>query len=129
MSDWVWVPVAAIHIFHDRQIARHGGAPGLRDAGLVETGAARAQNLADYGEPDVFDLAAAYTFGLAKAHAFIDGNKRTAFVTAVTFLRLNGWAFRPDPITGVRMMEDLAASVIDEEVFAKWLRDEAHPLG
>lgn len=79
-------------------------------------------NLAAYGDPDAFDVAAAYAFGIAKAHAFVDGNKRTAFVAAFTFLRLNGRPRRPDPRTGVRMMEDLAAARITEDAFAAWLR-------
>jgi len=120
--SWTWVPIAALYIVHDRQIARHGGAPGLRDAGLLENACARPVNLAAYGEPDVFDLAAAYAFGIAKAHAFIDGNKRTAFVACGTFLALNGHRLRPDPAEGVRRMEDLAASVISEGEFAEWLR-------
>lgn len=122
MSDWVWVPLQALYVVHDRQIARHGGAPGLRDAALLEMGCARPLNLASYGQADVFDLAAAYAYGIAKAHAFIDGNKRTAFVAAFTFLRLNGVNLRPDPADGVRMMEALAASEVTEHAFADWLR-------
>jgi len=122
------VPIRALYIVHDRQIARHGGAPGLRDAGLLENACARAMNLAAYGAPDVFDLAAAYAFGIAKAHAFIDGNKRTAFVACATFLRLNGKGLRPDPAEGVRMMEDLAASILSEAEFAEWLRGHATDL-
>jgi death-on-curing protein len=89
----------------------------------------RGSNLGVYGTRDVFDLAAAYAFGVAKAHTFIDGNKRTALVAAFTFLRLNGYAFRPEPYTGVRMMEDLAASTVSESDFAKWLRTNASSLG
>lgn len=121
MSDWVWVPLQALYVVHDRQIARHGGAPGLRDAALLEMGCARPLNLASYGQADVFDLAAAYACGLSKVQAFIDGNKRTAFVAAFTFLRLNGASVRPDPADGVRMMEGLAANV-SEDAFAEWLR-------
>ena len=94
---------------------------------LIEAGADRSKNLAAYGKPDAFDLAAAYAFGIAKARGFIDGNKRTAFVAAVSFLRLNGHALRPEPIDGVRMMQDLAASEIPEMVFAAWMRGGATP--
>ena len=128
MSEPLWVPLIAIITIHDRQIARHGGAPGLRDRGLIETGSARAMNLAANETPDLFEIAAAYAYGIAQAHAFIDGNKRTAFVTAVTFLRLNGFVFRPEPAKGVRMMEDLASDAVTEPDFAKWLRDGAKPL-
>jgi len=123
VTDRVWVPIQALYIVHDRQIARHGGATGLRDAALLEMACARPLNLAAYGDPDAFDLAAAYAFGIAKARAFVDGNKRTAFVACATFLRLNGYAFRPDPGTGVRKMEELATSVVDEAAFAVWLTD------
>lgn len=122
MTNWVWVPLAALTVIHDRQISRHGGAPGMRDPALLEMGCARAMNLAAYGTPDVFDIAAAYAFGISKAHAFVDGNKRTAFVAAFTFMRLNGLVLRPEPMQGVRMMEDLASSVITEASFASWLR-------
>lgn len=122
MTQWVWVPLAALYVVHDRQISRHGGAPGTRDPALLEAACARPVNQAAYGDPDVFAIAAAYAFGIAKAHAFVDGNKRTAFVAAFTFLRLNGIAIRPDPGIGVRMMEDLASSQITEDAFAAWLR-------
>ena len=129
MTPPVWVPLAAVTIFHDRQISRHGGAPGMRDRALLEMGCARAMNLAAYSEEATLaDIAAAYAFGIAKAHAFVDGNKRTAFVTAVTFLRLNGYHFRPDPVEGVRMMEDLARGAVDEAQFSKWLAAGMTPL-
>ena len=122
MTFPIWVPLAAVVVIHDRQIARHGGKPGLRDMALLEMGCARAMNLAAYRNADLAEIAAAYAFGISKAHAFVDGNKRTAFVTAGTFLRLNGYAFRPDPVSGVRMMENLATGTISEADFADWLR-------
>lgn len=128
MSQPKWVPLRAVTVIHDRQIARHGGAPGLRDLGLLEQGCARALNRAGYEDASLFDIAAAYAFGIAKAHAFVDGNKRTGFVTAVTFLRLNGWHFRPDPVQGVQMMEGLASSDVSERVFGQWLEAGAQPL-
>ena len=123
-----WVPLSAIVVIHDRQIARHGGAPGLRDKGLLEAGAARALNAHAYGEEDLFRLAAKLSYGIAKAHAFVDGNKRTAFVAAATFLRLNCFQIRPDALEGVRTMKDLAASVLSEDAFADWLRLRSNPL-
>lgn len=122
MTQWVWVPLAALYVIHDRQIARHGGASGIRDRALLESAVARLLNRAGYGNPDAYALAAAYAFGIAKAHAFVDGNKRTAFVAAFTFLRLNGIAIRPEPAIGVRMMEDLASTQVSEDDFAAWLR-------
>lgn len=124
MTEPVWVPLAAVLAVHDRQITRHGGGSGLRDRALLEMGCARALNR-DAGPAEI---AAAYAFGIAKAHAFVDGNKRTAFVTALTFLRLNAVAFRPPPVEGVRMMEDLAAGEVSEAAFAQWLSAGMTPL-
>lgn len=121
MNQPAWVPLQAIVITHDRQIARHGGAAGIRDIGLLEAAVERPRNRLAYGTPRVEELSAAYAFGIAKAHAFIDGNKRTAFVTAATFLRLNGHALRPDPFDGVRAMEALASGEMGEAAFAQWL--------
>lgn len=121
MTSPVWFPLAASVAIHDRQIARHGGAAGMRDHALLEMGCARAMNLAAYCDAELAQIAAAYAFGIAKAHAFVDGNKRTAFVAALSFLRLNGYAFRPDPAEGVRMMEDLASGVVTEAEFSDWL--------
>lgn len=127
-ADPRWVPLAAIKAIHDRMITRHGGTPGLRDIALLEMGTARPLNLWAYGEPDIFDLAAAYAFGLAKAHAFMDGNKRTAFQTAFVFLRLNGRDLDVPNAEVVRMMEGLAESRVPEREFAAWLRAGAGPL-
>ena len=121
MSIPIWVPLRAVISFHDRQIARHGGASGMRDLTLLEAACARPLNRAAYGETDLHVLAAAYAFGICKAHAFVDGNKRTAFVATLTFLRLNGQQMQPDPADGVRMMEDLAADKVTEAAFAVWL--------
>lgn len=124
----VWVPRDAVIAIHDRQIARHGGAPGARDLTLLESGLARPMNLVAYGSPGLCELAAAYAFGIVKAHAFVDGNKRTGFVTGVTFLRLNGLAFRPGAVEGVRMMEGLASGEVSEAGFAAWLEAGVRPL-
>lgn len=128
MTGPVWVPLRAIIVIHDRQIARHGGAAGLRDMTLLEMGCATAMNLSAYTDAGLPEIAAAYAFGLARAHAFVDGNKRTAFVTAATFLRLNGHVLRPSPVEGVRRMEDLASGQISEAAFADWLKSVATPV-
>ena len=121
MSEPIWVPNRAVYIIHDRQIARHGGASGLRDEGLLQGALQRPINKWQYENADTFGCAAAYAFGVAKAHAFVDGNKRTAFVTSVTFLRLNGWHFVTEPAEGVTFMEDLASGAVSEESFRNWL--------
>ena len=118
----VWLPLRAVIIIHDRQISRHGGTPGIRDRGLIESACARPLNLAAYGAPDLFDLAAAYAHGIAKAHGFVDGNKRTAFVSAVTFLGANGIRIQAPAVEVVRQMEGLAEDKVTAEDFAQWLR-------
>jgi death-on-curing protein len=100
----------------------------MRDRALLEMGCARAMNLAAYTDAGLSEIAAAYAFGISKAHAFVDGNKRTAFVTALTFLRLNGFSFRPAPVEGVRMMEDLASGQVSEVDFARWLSSQMKPI-
>lgn len=123
-----WVPLTAVVVIHDRQIARHAGSAGLRDRALLEMGCARPMNLFAYGRPAIEELAAAYAFGLVKSYAFVDGNKRTALVTSLTFLRLNGHGFRPETQEGLRMVEGLAAGDVGEPVFARWLARGMKPL-
>lgn len=123
MNDPTWLPISVIYVVHDRQISRHGGTPGIRDRALIEMGCARPLNLWAYGKPDIFDLAAGYAFGIAKAHGFVDGNKRTALVAALTFLSINGIDILPDQMTAVRQMEGLAEGTVPEAAFAGWLRD------
>jgi death-on-curing protein len=125
MSGPNWVPTRAVYIIHDRQIARHGGASGLRDEGLLQDALQRPINKWQYDNADTFGFAAAYAFGIAKAHAFVDGNKRTAFVTSVTFLRLNRWNFMTKPAEGVAFMEDLASGSVSEESFRNWLEQSS----
>ena len=121
MTEPIWVPHRAVLIIHDRQIARHGGAAGMRDGGLLDGALQRPVNKWEYERADMFSCAASYAFAIAKAHAFIDGNKRTAFVTSVTFLRLNGWHFVADPVDGVAVIEGLASGHVSEEDFRSWL--------
>ena len=123
-----WVGLGAIVAIHDRQISRHGGTPGMRDRSLLEAGAARPLNRHAYGEADLAVLAAAYAFGIAEAHAFVDGNRRTAFVTGVAFLRINGVKRTFDQVEIVRMMEGLADGSVGEDAFAAWLLGEGMPL-
>ena len=125
MSEPIWVPDRAVYIIHDRQIARHGGASGLRDEGLLQNALQRPVNKWQYENADTFECAAAYAFGISKAHDFVDGNKRTAFVTSVTFLRLNGWHFVTEPAEGVTFMEDLASGLVSEESFRNWLEQSS----
>ena len=89
--SWVWIDRRALELLHGESLREHGGAPGLRDAGLLESALGRPPNLAHYGKPDAFDLASSYGVGIAKNHPFVDGNKRAAFLSVGLFLFLNGW--------------------------------------
>src|SRR3546814_13224751 len=89
--NWVWISAEVAMAAHAEQLAEHGGGEGVRDAGLLESAMARPQNLAAYHEPDAAELAAAYAYGIARNHPFVDGNKRTAAVVSETFLVLNGY--------------------------------------
>ena len=115
------MPHRAVLIIHDRQISRHGGAAGVRDGALIDRALQRPLSKWQSECADIFSYAAAYGFGIPKAHAFVDGNKRTAFVTSVTFLRLNGWHFVTDPVDGVAVMEGLASGHVSEDDFRSWL--------
>ncbi len=108
---------------HEAQLAEHGGIAGVRDEGLFSSAMARPQNLAAYGDrPDVADLAAAYAFGLARNHPFLDGNKRTAFVVMELFLTLNGHTLDAEDAECISTMESLAAGELPEKEYAAWLR-------
>jgi death on curing protein len=89
--SWRWVDKGALVLLHDESLAEHGGRAGIRDDGLLESALGRAKNLAAYGAPDVADLAASYAVGLAKNHAFVDGNKPAPFLAMGLFLYLNGY--------------------------------------
>jgi death-on-curing protein len=122
MTGWIWIDPTVVLAIHEEQLAEHGGSPGVRDVGLLESALARPMNLAAYGEPDVAELAASYGFGIARNHPFVDGNKRTAFVSVELFLRLNGYRLSADDSACVLTMLAVAAGEMDEANFADWLR-------
>jgi death-on-curing protein len=124
---WVWIDAAVVGAIHEEQLAEHGGATGLRDPALLEAALARPLNLDAYGTPDACDLAAAYAFGIARNHAFVDGNKRTALVVAETFLVLNGHELTASDAECVSAMLALAGGDMDAETFAAWLRANVQP--
>ena len=119
---WRWVDSSVVLPIHDRQLAEHGGEDGIRDLGMIESALARPLNLALYGNPDAAELAAAYAWGLARNHGFIDGNKRTAWVVARLFLADNGRHIEFEPLDAIRIMEGVAAGRIDEATLADWFR-------
>ena len=111
-----------VFLLHAQSLAEHGGSEGVRDEGLLDSALGRPQNLFAYGQPTLFALAASYAFGLVKNHPFIDGNKRTAFVVATTFLELNGYGFRASEVDAAVQMLALAAGEMSEGDFAAWMK-------
>jgi death-on-curing protein len=128
MSEPEWLDMAIVLDFHAEQLALFGGADGIRDLGLLESALARPINKFGYGEHDLSALAAAYGFGIARNHPFIDGNKRTAFASVVVFLGLNGVELDAPPETATAMMLGMAAGYIGEDGFARWIADHSRPL-
>lgn len=124
-----WIDKRALMLLHDESLAEHGGLPGIRDAGLLESALARPLNLAGYGYPDLADLAAAYGAGLAQNHPFADGNKRIAFLAVGLFLALNGHRLVTTQLDAIRTILALAGGDLDEAAFAAWIRGHMKPRG
>ncbi len=112
-------------MLHDESLATHGGASGVRDEGFLDSALNRAPNLALYEQPDFAELAAAYGLGLAKNHAFVDGNKRVAFLSVGLFLGLNGYKLNASQVDATLTILALAAGEIDEANFAGWIRQNS----
>lgn len=126
MSEPSWLTRLAVEIIHDEQLAEHGGAPGLRDEGLLESALARPRNLFAYEKSDdLHDLAAAYAAGMVRNHPFMDGNKRTGFLAAYTFLLMNGHELLAPEAEAVVMTLGLASGELPEAGYAAWLRERA----
>ncbi len=121
MTEPRWIDKRALLLLHDEDLAEHGGLPGLRDEGLLDSALARPLNLLAYGEPSMAALAAAYAFGIARNHPFNDGNKRAAFLSAGLFLGINEISFEPDKVEAVQVFLALAAGEIAEEELAAWI--------
>jgi death on curing protein len=118
-----WLMYDQVIAIHSRQLRRFGGAAGLRDEGLLRSALERPLNKWHYEQAQLPQLAAAYGFGLAKNHAFVDGNKRIAFMSMLVSLRKNNVRFAPDPAEATAMMMSLAAGEVSEENLARWIRD------
>jgi death on curing protein len=127
----VWVTVELTRAIHERQLAEHGGGSGIRDEGLLQSALGRPQQLLNYGgaEVDLAALAAAYAFGIARNHPFVDGNKRTAYVVCRTFLVLNGWDMVGLLADRYPVFLGLAEGSVDEATLADWLRRHVRPAG
>ncbi|MHA7872105.1 MAG: type II toxin-antitoxin system death-on-curing family toxin [Hyphococcus sp.] len=125
---WRWIPKDTVFGIHTKSIAAFGGSGGVRDEGLLDSALARPENLAAYGEPSVFELAASYGFGLVRNHPFIDGNKRTAFLTTALFMRLSGFALTASEPEATATMLAFAAGEVSEAEFALWLKANSQKL-
>ena len=120
-QDWLWVRQDVVLAVHNDQIARHGGSEGLRDAGGLESALAYPQNLATCGDPGLAELAAGYLFAIAKNHAFVDGNKRTAWTVMRLFVALNGGRLDYERLEAVRFVEGVAGGALDYDGAREWI--------
>ena len=125
--DWVWVELSVALAAHNEQLAEHGGAAGVRDMAMLESAMARPLNLVAYSDPDAADLAAAYAFGIARNHPFVDGNKRTAAVVSETFLLLNSYVLGCNDVELVTTFLALAAGELSVEALTDWFRSHIRP--
>ena len=123
MRNLRWLSLEEVLVIHERQLGRFGGAPGIRDQGMLESALSRPRNKWEYERAEIVDLGAAYAFGIARNHPLVDGNKRVAFLTMAAFLRLNGVQFAPSPEAATAATLALAAGEIDEAAFARWIAD------
>jgi len=129
VSEPIWIDERDALALHDRLLALDGGAPGVRDVDLLQSALARPKQLHAYGDnPDIIDMAAAYTAGIVRNHPFIDGNKRTGFLVGVLFLELNGYHFTATEESAAQAILSLAAGSLDEPTLAAWLRANVRPF-
>ena len=120
-EDWDWVTVEDAILAHQQSIANYGGSDGVRDSGGLESALAYPKNLAAYGEPGLAELAAGYLFAIAKNHAFVDGNKRTAWTVMRLFVALNGARLDYERLDAVRFVEGVASGTIDYDGARAWI--------
>jgi death-on-curing protein len=128
MKEPIWLRKDALFAVHERLLAEHGGSSGIRDEGLLESALGRPQNLLAYGKPTIFDLASAYACGIIKNHPFVDGNKRTGFMSAYLFLGRNGYEFNAEESDVVIKTLAVAAGTMNEKDYAIWLKENSKEL-
>ncbi len=121
MTEPLWLDKRIALAMHETLIRDYGGSGGVRDEGLLESALARPQNQLAYGDPSLAEMAAAYAFGIARNHPFVDGNKRTALMAAYAFLRMNGLRLNAPEVEAATVIRDLAAGEIDEPELAAWI--------
>jgi death on curing protein len=122
MTDFKWLQKRAVLEMHARQLAEHGGGQGIRDEGLLDSALQRPIDKANYGNPDIADIAAAYAYGIARNHPFIDGNKRTALVASRAFLLYNSYQITASKEDRLNTFLSLASGTLSEEELAAWFR-------
>jgi death-on-curing protein len=127
LTDWRWLTARDVAAIHAELLAQFWGPAGLRDEGLLESAVARPRHVDGYGSPSVFELAAAYAFGIVRNYPFVDGNKRTALVASFVFLELNGWQVIAEEAHSVLIFRDLAAGEMEESALAAWLERNIRP--
>jgi death-on-curing protein len=125
MKEPLWLTRAIAIATHDMMLAQHGGLAGVRDEGLLESALTKPQNKFAYGSPSLAEMAASYAAGIIHNHPFVDGNKRTGFVLAATFLEINGHDFSADELHAIERTLALAANAISEKEYARWLADNS----
>jgi death on curing protein len=119
----IWIEERDVLAIHDRLLAAHGGGPGLRDKGLLQSALARPlQRQAYADQPDVIEMAVLYAAGIVRNHPFVDGNKRTGLVTGILFLELNGFSFMASEEDATQAVSGLAGGMLDEAAYTAWLR-------
>ena len=129
MTEPVWIDARDALMLHDRLLALHGGAAGVRDDGLLQSALARPQQHYAYADtPDLIEMATAYTTGIVRNHPFVDGNKRTGFVVGILFLELNGYRFTATQESAAQAVIALAAGTLDEAGYASFLRANTEKL-
>jgi death-on-curing protein len=129
MDEPLWISKKAVLAMHREQLAEHGGSDGIRDETLLDSALAKPLNVLAYADqPDIFRLAASYAFGIARNHAFLDGNKRTALVVSLTFLDRNGWEIVASKEGLYLTFLHLAEGSLTEEELTAWFTAHAIPL-
>ena len=125
MNTPIWIREEVAIAIHRRQLAEHGGSEGIRDKGLLESALFRPQNQFAYDNPNIFELAAAYSYGIANNHPFIDGNKRTSYVVMRTFLKLNGYDIRASVMEKYQTWMRLVNNQLSEAELATWIEKKS----
>ena len=125
MKEPQWILRETVLALQERLLAEFGGLSGVRDPGLLDSALARSRQLFAYRKPSLFDLAAAYAFGLVRNHPFLDGNKRIGFTTAIIFLELNGYRFTASEVEATVKTLALAARDVDQASYSVWLKENS----